>query len=598
MAVDPKCTIVFVNDKPVNYFGQPKITSQLGRSTSFSWQDYNVQSLHLPYSNVKVIADEQQEFIGVLLDKEIEYKNGIRLVTYTAMDYYRYLRKQALRGLKKGTLLEVVENAVREADSHHFLTPIQWLTTNSLDEQVGSPTFGEMINTKNLQVQTRLVASHLEDLLKEVCSQAKCEFDIDTATGQLMIIQRNSLGQFLSAPFNIIQGVNLDTCAKNPQDAYDGVKFKETAHKFSGVLVLGHRAEFLPDYITDYESLLSKPSSITYDIWSMAKRKHYDCLPDMDVITQIEATANAGCSILTIDPTSASFDKDGGSGSFQVFTASGCEWTATSNKSWVTITGGASGDGNGTVNYDVGVNPFNAGRFAEILVQGSVSQQVHTVSQGADPEGEPFGCDAVFFELTSSILDGTTSPNGSVDSGLFTPPRPKSFVAESAVTGLSTPRLDPFSFYRNDSYVLSVDLTNEGLIGDTVLMHYRLNIFGVSFGANTPPSSGFPAGWLHDGAAYYARLQLLVNGSLTKEIEVEHDGGQQGLVQEALLLVSGFLLPIYSGFDPPINLTPFIGTVVEITLNLEVTLSASTGTNPFVSPIEGAGCGCSLQLVC
>jgi hypothetical protein len=40
-----------------------------------------------------------------------------------------------------------------------------------------------------------------------------------------------------------------------------------------------------------------------------------------------------------------------------VTTISGCTWTATSNASWLTITSGASGNGSGTVAFDVAANP-------------------------------------------------------------------------------------------------------------------------------------------------------------------------------------------------------------------------------------------------
>ena len=40
-------------------------------------------------------------------------------------------------------------------------------------------------------------------------------------------------------------------------------------------------------------------------------------------------------------------------GSVLVTAGTGCAWTATSNASWITITSGSSGSGNGTVNYSV-----------------------------------------------------------------------------------------------------------------------------------------------------------------------------------------------------------------------------------------------------
>lgn len=55
-----------------------------------------------------------------------------------------------------------------------------------------------------------------------------------------------------------------------------------------------------------------------------------------------------------ISPTRASFSRAGGTGSVAVTTQTGCVWTAASNESWIVVTGGASGTGNGTVTYSVG----------------------------------------------------------------------------------------------------------------------------------------------------------------------------------------------------------------------------------------------------
>jgi hypothetical protein len=46
----------------------------------------------------------------------------------------------------------------------------------------------------------------------------------------------------------------------------------------------------------------------------------------------------------------------GGSGVVMVTAATGCTWTAASNSSWISITSGSSGTGNGTVSYTVAVN--------------------------------------------------------------------------------------------------------------------------------------------------------------------------------------------------------------------------------------------------
>lgn len=63
-----------------------------------------------------------------------------------------------------------------------------------------------------------------------------------------------------------------------------------------------------------------------------------------------------GCSY-TVTPISQTVGASGGTGTAAVSTTSaGCTWTASSGASWLTITSGASGTGNGTVSYSVASN--------------------------------------------------------------------------------------------------------------------------------------------------------------------------------------------------------------------------------------------------
>jgi hypothetical protein len=86
-----------------------------------------------------------------------------------------------------------------------------------------------------------------------------------------------------------------------------------------------------------------------------------------------------GCSY-TIDPTTASVPYTGGTGTIAVTTQAGCEWTATSNVDWVTVTSGGSGTGSGTVGYSVDHNPSVYERTGKI--QGS--NKVFTITQDGD----------------------------------------------------------------------------------------------------------------------------------------------------------------------------------------------------------------------
>ncbi|MBI1759805.1 MAG: CSLREA domain-containing protein, partial [Acidobacteria bacterium] len=71
---------------------------------------------------------------------------------------------------------------------------------------------------------------------------------------------------------------------------------------------------------------------------------------------------------VTFTPTSHDFDEVGGTGTINLSAPGGCTWTAVSNAAWITVTGGASGAGNGTVSYTVAANAGNAPRTGTITI--------------------------------------------------------------------------------------------------------------------------------------------------------------------------------------------------------------------------------------
>jgi len=88
------------------------------------------------------------------------------------------------------------------------------------------------------------------------------------------------------------------------------------------------------------------------------------------------AVAGGEC-VYSISPTSQSFPSSGGSGSVTVTTQSGCVWGAASNATWLTITVGSSGAGNGTVSYSVATNTRSSSRTGTLTIGG----QTFTVTQ-------------------------------------------------------------------------------------------------------------------------------------------------------------------------------------------------------------------------
>ncbi|MDQ3010585.1 MAG: beta galactosidase jelly roll domain-containing protein, partial [Acidobacteriota bacterium] len=90
----------------------------------------------------------------------------------------------------------------------------------------------------------------------------------------------------------------------------------------------------------------------------------------------ISFTAPPACSY-SISPTNQSFSASGGSSSVSVTTTSACGWTASSNASWITLTSGFSGNGNGTVFYSVSSNTSTSQRTGTLTIAG----QTYTVTQ-------------------------------------------------------------------------------------------------------------------------------------------------------------------------------------------------------------------------
>ncbi len=89
----------------------------------------------------------------------------------------------------------------------------------------------------------------------------------------------------------------------------------------------------------------------------------------------------------SIAPTSQSVPAAGGTGSVTVTAGSSCAWSATKDASWISITSGASGTGNGTVQFSVTPNTGPA-RSATLTIAGktfSVNQAAAACSLSIAP---------------------------------------------------------------------------------------------------------------------------------------------------------------------------------------------------------------------
>jgi len=109
---------------------------------------------------------------------------------------------------------------------------------------------------------------------------------------------------------------------------------------------------------------------------------------------------SSGCS-LSLSSSSATVPSGGGSGSFDVRGGDGCNWTASSNAPWLTITGNASGAGNGTVRYSAQPNsgPQRTGTIAvgsqsfTVTQEGACSYSLNSTSQNVGSGGGTLSVD-------------------------------------------------------------------------------------------------------------------------------------------------------------------------------------------------------------
>ena len=126
---------------------------------------------------------------------------------------------------------------------------------------------------------------------------------------------------------------------------------------------------------------------------------------DAQAIFTITQAGNAPCTY-TLPRASQAFPSSGGSGAATVATAAGCPWSADSSAvPWVTVTGGSSGSGNGTVGYTVSANTTGADRTGALNIAG----QPYTVSQAA---GAGASCTASVATPPPVALEGRTEVPG------------------------------------------------------------------------------------------------------------------------------------------------------------------------------------------
>ena len=120
---------------------------------------------------------------------------------------------------------------------------------------------------------------------------------------------------------------------------------------------------------------------------------------------RIRLQQEAAACRFDVSPTSHTFASSGGGGEIRVSTPTGCAWTASSEASWISIASGTTGNGTGSLRFDVAANA-GAARSGSLVVAGQQSV-VSQANGGPTP-----GC-TYLLTASAATLPATGGP-GSV----------------------------------------------------------------------------------------------------------------------------------------------------------------------------------------
>ncbi len=125
--------------------------------------------------------------------------------------------------------------------------------------------------------------------------------------------------------------------------------------------------------LTDQQTTITVTDTTTGNTKQYTNPAGTKFAPVQDTTAFDTCSATPACTY-SIDPTSFTTGSSGASHSVSVTAPGGCPWTATSNAGWLTINSGATGSGNGVVNFSVASNSSQSSR------SGTLTIAEHTVS--------------------------------------------------------------------------------------------------------------------------------------------------------------------------------------------------------------------------
>lgn len=309
-------------------------------------------------------------------------------------------------------------------------------------------------------------------------------------------------------------------------------------------------------------------------------------------------TCGNSCSY-AISPSSASFGSAAAGGSVTVSSASGCPWTAASNNSWLSISSGSSGSGNGSVGYSVAANSGSSSRSGSLTIAGktftvnqAAADQVPVVTITAPANGSSSSQGAAVNFSGSAIdnedgnisgsLSWTSSRDGVIGSGA-------SFSTTSLSVGthsITASVTDSASHNASASISMTVTGSNANPVAE---FSTSLNQMTASFTDLSTDSDGSISAWswtFGDGGSATSQNPshtYAATGTFTVTLTVTDNGGAQGSISKQISVASPGLPYIYPG-QPVTGLSATTGNWIYYRIKVP-----TGGTNLVVTTAGGTG---------
>jgi hypothetical protein len=307
---------------------------------------------------------------------------------------------------------------------------------------------------------------------------------------------------------------------------------------------------------------------------------------DLNVNQDVDFTSHQGSAYVfnipdapacgfTLNPTSQSFTSAGGSGSFTVTASSpNCSWIADSDSSWITVTSGTSGTGNGTVSFSVAANQTTSPRTGTINVGG----QIFTITQA--------GIVGTVFTVTNTNDSGAGSLRDAISQAVATT-ESRTIVFDQTV--FSTPQTITLAsnLLISNSNGGTVTITGPGANLLTITGSGARRIFTISSnsavaisGMTLTGGNGTGSVASGNGGAIYNTSDLTLT-NVVVNANATSSGGQGGGIFHTL---RGLTL---NNCVVSNNSTTLRGGGIYLDFNVTVTISASTVSNNTSSGFGG-----------